>query len=194
MIIPSGYAQVNLRFTGADIPTGAEMTFGVNNTVTGWSPEAGINEVGNAIGASDLPDAWNTACTLSSILWKSGPNATGPSAEVSTSYVGTVTGDSDPPQTAMLIRKNTALGGRAGRGRMYQPGVPEAFVNGAGELTGTTATIITALYADFLTILGGSDIPMVLLHAEGSPITTPTTVTSLEVDARCATQRRRNRR
>jgi len=31
MIIPSGYAQVNLIFSGSDVPTGAQMTFGVNN-------------------------------------------------------------------------------------------------------------------------------------------------------------------
>jgi hypothetical protein len=137
---------------------------------------------------------WNSQVVLSSILVKNGPNSTGPSHELLINQPGTVTGDSDAPQVAMLVHKVTALGGRAGRGRMYQPGVPDAFVNGAGELTGTTAGIATAAYSLFRTILEESDTPMVVLHGEGSPISTPTPVIGLSVDTRCATQRRRNRR
>lgn len=194
MIIPVGYSQVNLKFTGADIPTGAEMTFGVNNTSSDYTPDQVIQIVADAVGTAELADFWNVQCVLSSILVKNGPNSVGPSAEETFSFPGTVTGDSDPPQTAVLIHKVTALGGRAGRGRMYQPGVPEAFVNGAGELTGTTAGIMTAAYSIFRAYLEGEAVPMVVLHAEGSPISTPTPVIGLSVDSRCATQRRRNRR
>jgi hypothetical protein len=194
VIIPSGFSQVNLKFTGPDVPTGAEMTFGVDNQISSFAPGDVADLVANAVGVADLPDFWTTDVVLSSILVKNGPNATGPSAENVYDYPGTVTGDGDPPQTAFLIHKVTALGGRAGRGRMYQPGVPDAFVNGAGELTGTTAGILTAGYSIFRATLQSSDVGMVVLHGEGSPISTPTPVIGLGVDQRCATQRRRNRR
>ena len=38
MIIPSGFSQVNLKFTGPDVPTGAEMTFGVDNQISSFAP------------------------------------------------------------------------------------------------------------------------------------------------------------
>lgn len=194
MIIPAGFAQVNLKFTGADLPTGAEMTFGIDNQTAGDTPADIALAVADAWTTAGLPASQNVGVTLSSILVKVGPNATGPSAELAQTIPGTVTGDSDPPQTAMLVQKVTNFGGRAGRGRMYQPGVPEAFVNGAGALTGTTASIVQGLWEEFRSILEAGDHELVLLHAEGSPLSTPTPIIGLTVDGQCASQRRRNRR
>ena len=93
-----------------------------------------------------------------------------------------------------LIHKSTSLGGRAGRGRFFLPGVPESLVNSNGLLTSGTATAIDSAMSDFIGEMTATGVVPVVLHAEGSPITTPTAITAFSCDAKAATQRRRLRR
>lgn len=193
MIIPIGYAQVNLIFTGGSVPTGAQCTFGID---IGGAPD-NPGDCGLLVA-----QAWSVAgfiahlsndVDLTSVLVKFGPNATGPSAEIATSEES-AGGTAGVPHTAFLVHKNTAQGGRAGRGRLFIPTVPEDLVNGAG---GLDTTLLAAIQSDcdvFLEELDTSFIPMVLLHGVGSPLETPTPVTSLTVQPVVATQRRRLRR
>ena len=105
-----------------------------------------------------------------------------------------------PQNTAILVRKQTGFAGRAYRGRMYIPGVPEPDVSGTGELAGASLTAwqtaATGFLADFNDIM-----PAVLIHScqyeENAPPCVPpvpTDVVSLQVDDFVATQRRRLRR
>jgi len=109
----------------------------------------------------------------------------------STSQAGRQAGDIEPPQVAVLVQKSTGLAGRSNRGRMYVPGPVAAAVESDGRLTttyqGQVQTAMNAFLADLSTNLA----PMVLLHAD--PAATPTTVTSLVVQSKVATQRRRLR-
>lgn len=194
MIIPTGYAQVNLRFGGSGAPEGAEVTFGVDNTATGLTAEQIGNSVETALLDADVRSVWSDDINLDTILVKKGPNATGASAEVAVNQGGLRSGDADSPNTAILIHKVTEQGGRAGRGRMYWPGVPANLVSVAGILDSEYVSNENTDLANFLTELTEQDIPMVLLHGEGSPISTPTPVISLEIDSKVATQRRRLRR
>lgn len=111
--------------------------------------------------------------------------------------VGTVSGVNVPQNTAFLVRKQTTLGGRRNRGRMYIPGVPESWVTGAGVVpianVGNVNTACAALG------IGGSVHTafgflgqMQLLHQSGSQ--TPTEVVDLQCQRVVATQRRRLRR
>lgn len=114
-----------------------------------------------------------------------------------TPVVGTVSGVNVPQNTAFLVRKQTELGGRRNRGRMYIPGVPESWCTGAGVVPiGNVTTINTVVSA--LTV-GGSIVTAfgflggpVLLHQSDSQ--TPTAVVDLQCQRVVATQRRRLRR
>lgn len=96
--------------------------------------------------------------------------------------------------TTYLVKKGTALGGRANRGRWYLPFVREANVSDTGVLTAATVTFLSLGCAEFLDNLETS-VPlfysgMCLLHASGA---TPTPVSAITPAALCATQRRRLR-
>lgn len=102
-----------------------------------------------------------------------------------------------PQNTAWLVKKSTALGGRRNRGRMFFPGVHEIDVSNIGELSGAAVTArqtqVSKLEAggSIVTAFGFIVTP-VLLHQSGS--STPTGITGLTVQKTVATQRRRLRR
>lgn len=196
MIIPAGYAQVNLLFAGSGVPTGAEVTFGVELPLTGSTPAGVAASVIAAYNTANFKTQMATSVSLANVLVKFGPNATGPSALVVANISGTGTAGEVNPNTAALVRKNTNEGGRSGRGRFYWPGVGEGDIGNAGVLTSAFIAGFPSKLTAFLGALDSADIPMVLLHsaASGIPITDPLTVTSLTLDPTVATQRRRLRR
>lgn len=112
--------------------------------------------------------------------------------------VGTSTDDKLPQNCAMLVRKNTALGGRRNRGRFFIPGMlTEEGVNNVGIIgssdRGAYQGGIDSFFAELTTSTPA--LPMVILHNTGgvSPIIDPTVVVSLTVDSTISTQRRRLR-
>jgi len=192
MDIPAGFAQVNLRYTGTNLPTGGEVTFGVENV--GGDQASGIAlAVEAAYASANLDSLFTSDGTLSTIRVKLGPNATGAFYELATSAPGTDGADPNPPQVALLCKKSTNTGGRRGVGRMYWPNVAANKVDDAGLFDGAYLSSAQSVMNAFITDLGSSDIPMVLLHGE-SGFGVPHTVIGLTVQARCASQRRRNRR
>lgn len=113
---------------------------------------------------------------------------------------GSVSSEQLPAASAVLVRK-LATGGRAARnGRTYWPGVPEASTTG-NSLTGTAVTSWNTQLALFLSgvsqsgasSFGGYDSHMVVVHTLAGIFTDHTDVTSLALDSRLATQRRRLR-
>ena len=192
MIIPVGNSQVNLLFAGPALPTGAQMTFGVDNS-TGKTP---------ATQASEIQQAWidtllgqqSSGVTFVGVLVKAGPNDTGPSAQSTTASSGGGSPATLTPNTAVLITKNTNQGGRQGRGRFFMPGPHETGVTDGGVIDGAYRTALQTEADAFLEALDDLDLPMILLRSEDSPPDPPETVTSLTVAASVATQRRRLRR
>ena len=194
MIIPTGFAQANFKFTGAAVPTGAEVTMGLFvDTFTG-DPEAAADAAANAWGTALMQGLQTIDITLSSVLVKFGPNATGPSFERPTGIQGTQTDATAAPNLALLVRKNTSGGGRTGRGRFYIPGVSEDDINEGGVLSGGYLSLAVTACNDFHTELVAADLTPALLHSAGSPVQQPLPITSFSPDATAATQRRRMRR
>lgn len=193
MTIPSGYAQVNFIFTGAAVPNGAECTMGFDIGGGAGTPALTAQEVGADFATHILPNL-SSGLTLSGVRCKYGPDATGAFALEPFANVGGVGTSGATPAIAILIHKNTADGGRAGRGRMYLPGVVEAQPGSDGVLAGAT---ITAVDSDFASVLSAwtadGHIPVVL-HGAGSPLSVPSVITSFSTDATVGTQRRRQRR
>ena len=107
---------------------------------------------------------------------------------------------STPANTAALVHKRTARGGRRGRGRMYIPwSLATTTVSEAGVVTPAEVTVITTAMTNWLTAMAASGPgPVVLLHRPSLPGTLhpstagpPNVVTSMSCDALVATQRRR---
>lgn len=190
MIIPDGYAQANVRFTGAALPTGGECTFGLGD-VGASSPIALGEIIFDAWNSSDIMGSFSTNVTMSSVYVKFGPNTTGPSAEYFGESDTGIGGAAAPPNVSVLVAKVTAAGGRKGRGRMFVPGFPEGLIDAGGIVNPTQLTSLQAAFDDFYDTITGLDFPLVLLHGDS---TTPTTITSFVVQNLVATQRRRLRR
>lgn len=96
-----------------------------------------------------------------------------------------------PINSAALVQKHTALGGRHGRGRSYVPGVLDGgLVNQAGSLESGLVTVITDQFNAFMAACVASEMIPMLLHSDA---TAPTQISSLSCSNRIATQRRRVR-
>jgi hypothetical protein len=190
VIIPSGYGQVNLQFTGDNLPTGAEVTFGILNSLS-----LSANDVGEsviiAIGSSEIMQEFVDDETIANVHVKLGPNASGPFADVGSEISGAVSTSGTSPNVAVLIKKSTTLGGRKGAGRMFWPGCPEGAIGSDGTIDSAARIAIDGAFAQFRTDLDVNDVPMVLLHNDS---TSPNLVSSLTCDPIGATQRRRMRR
>jgi hypothetical protein len=146
-----------------------------------------------AYNGSDLNQFQTADLTFVGASAKFGPNQTGPSGEASSTTPGTAAGSAVTPQVCALVRKITGSGGRAGRGRLYFPGIPEAQVSPGGLLGNTTFDGLHVAWADVAATMSLAGAASVVLHGAGSPISTPTPITGFLTAIRCATQRRRNR-
>jgi hypothetical protein len=114
--------------------------------------------------------------------------------EVPSESGGTSTSDSASPNVAILIKKQTAQGGRKNRGRMYIPkptegGFDEAGVFSTGQYS-ALATAVGEMQADMEAIVGVDG--LYVLHNLSTD--SPTLITNLVPDRMVATQRRRLRR
>lgn len=189
VIIPTGYAHIQHRFTGSGLPRGAAVTYGIKLNGGSWDPgDAGLL---HGHFADDIMPFLTNDVTLTETLMKAGPNEDGPFTVFSDPTVGGIDATSFPPNTAILVEKRTALGGRKNRGRMYLPGVSEGLYDDAGDMGATSAGTWNTRLATWLASIESEVLQMVILHNDSS---TPTVVTSLQVDQVAATQRRRLRR
>lgn len=193
MIIPTGYAQTNFIFTGAGVPEGAEVTLGWDIGGAGGDPEDLNNALDAAWGTANIDNAYTSDVILTGLLTKFGPNATGPSHLKSVNHPGAQATSGATPQVATLWHKTTALGGRAGRGRLYLPGVPENAVSSAGVLDNAFVVAHAGVWNALLTAMALGSYDGVVLHGAGSPISTPTPITTINLQSKVATQRRRLR-
>lgn len=194
MHIPSGYAQVNLQFTGIAVPTGAEMAWGLQRLDSGMSPTDVAARTVDAWATAVMMQFQTDAIALTSVLCKFGPNDTGLSAEIGVSRPGTSSAQTVPPNVAALLQKSTSLGGRRGRGRSFLPGIPEGQVQASGVLDGGFKDDLDDSLAVLLGDLLLGDIPMVLLHDDSTGLLAPNQVTAMVCSSTVATQRRRLRR
>lgn len=192
MFIPQNMSQCNLKFTGAGLPHGAQVTFAVANT-NDKSPLAVAQVVKDAWGTCGIMNMLVNSVTFSSILVKNGPNDLGPAAELAVTFPGAGISEGITPNVAVLVRKNTAVGGHTGSGRMFIPGWGEANVDAAGKIAsaalGSMQTACNALHDQLVT----QQHPMFLLHTREDHPIGPLGVTSLSVQSLVATQRRRLR-
>jgi hypothetical protein len=188
MLIPDGYGQVNIKFTGVGAPLGAQCTFGVQFVGTPVSLTDLAQDISDAWDARIMPQL-SSAISHTSTLLKKGPNDTGAFVEVPGGGAGAGAATGVTPQVCHLISKITNHGGRSGRGRMYLPGLLEGNVDAAGIINPTTVANVSAAFALLLSDLETTlTSPMVLLHGETSPATGPYIVENMICQSKVATQ------
>lgn len=132
-----------------------------------------------------------------------GTNVPGVAVGVGAAVAGTFSGADLPPQVAVLIKKNTGIGGKKNRGRIYVPWqVPGSVVDERGTILAANVTAIqsnfTALLLQMQTDLAPMCIPnktLVLtppdVHPHVTAINAGPNVITLTVETVVATQRRR---
>jgi hypothetical protein len=189
MTIPAGFAQITYVYTGASVPRGAANVIGVENA-------GGLSIANVAIAAGEaiepmmanLPDS----VQVNEIRVKLGPDDNGPYQVFPIVIPGVLTsGETVAPNTSFLFSKQTAMGGRKNRGRLYLPGVLEGAIGDGGDLGSSWITDLNAAAALMLASLTADGLPMYILHES---VDAPTEVTAMFVSSRVATQRRRLRR
>ena len=191
MLIPVGYAQVNFVFAGADFPTGAQITLGVENSLRTDPLADQATEIAFLF-AAHMAGHWSTEQDNTEVLMKEGPNSTGASVVVPGAGLGTSSDTSDTPAACVLVRKVTSRGGRAGRGRMYWPCPGSSVIDDGGQLTTAYVSSLNGAFSNFRAGLITADHPPVLLHGAANLI--PDGIDSFSVQTTLATQRRRQRR
>jgi hypothetical protein len=202
--LPDGFAQASLKFKGTALRYPGACVIGLNVDEAGSTPENTAAVIAGAW-ATSFEDVQSSGVTLESILVKFGPIETGPSAEVVYNDVGGSASSSSSPQVSCLIRKNSLMGGKRGKGRMYIPGIPEGVVDPDGTIISATLSLWQTAANAFYSSLATGLRPMYLLHRTrepgttkptdpGSPAPIPSLVTSLSAQSVVATQRRRLRR
>lgn len=207
--IPTGYGQASINFTGANCPNGSSIVIGFAN-VGAQDAQACLGDIGAAFGAV-VDNMCTSDVALTSLDIKLGPNDVGEQYSQGVGpFAGAVGGTSLSPGSAVIVEKNTGMGGRRGTGRMYWPGVYDAWVDDDGALGSGIAAQIDGFMATLFTDLDTRGVPMFLLHSpsytwelqNGRPRRVyaaldtagePTGVTSLSVDPIIGTQRRRLR-
>lgn len=195
LVIPPGFAQVTLPFKHQTVAREAVVTFGVRLASGQTVTPTLCNQIGSA-----WSGAWSTFLdtdvTLGPVRASAGQDGNENLAvEGTNTYVGAASTLRAAPNTALLIRKLTARGGRRGRGRMYLPWhLAAANVTETGVIpSGGVTSAQTAADAFLVALIGLSGVDaMSILHATGgSPTGAPDDVTSLTVDPVIGTQRRR---
>ena len=192
MPIPALFGQVNAIHTGTGVPHGAQWTLGLGTAAYGSDVVTAAKDFEVALLNSGIYDSVPSNVAVTTVGMKFGPDETGPSTLEPANEPGTGT-QTDTPQICVLVRKNTALGGRAGRGRLYLPGPSAQAIDPGGVLVGSFITNLQAAFDTFFDELEATNLPPYLLHGAGSPISTPTPITGFSVQSVIATQRRRVR-
>jgi hypothetical protein len=121
-------------------------------------------------------------------------DATGPIVTENTTLagVGATSLEAVPVNCAVLVRKNTASGGRRNRGRLYMPPawISEGNIGPSGTILSTFVTAVQVRANTTRARLVTSGQAPMVLHSDGAA---GTLITNFSVDGRLATQRRRMR-
>jgi hypothetical protein len=205
LVIPQGFAQFAVELTNAADEDPWTVTFGIETDLATEDAVEHCNIVLAAFTAAWRPSI-DTSVTIGPARGTFGTDGPDPiQVESTTSPVlGQRSMDALPQNTAVLIRKQTGLGGRKNRGRMYMPALAaKVDVTEVGAISSGPLADFQTAATNFYNLLdtGQSGLviptPMVILHAATSVslgLPAPTPVTSLVVDPIVATQRRRLRR
>lgn len=205
MPTPVGFAEIAVEYVHFADPEPWFNVFGVELDLGNNSAQEAVDHVA-AVWTTNIADALSENVIMTSVVGRVGQDGAPDIVVPSTlpEYTGTNTGAMLPQNCAALIRKNTNLGGRRGRGRFFLPAVlPEPLVTDTGQMDSTLRSFLQGIADDILLGLAtpdpvtGATTPMVILHSpgqSGGSVPPPTPVETLTVATTIATQRQRLRK
>lgn len=193
-IIPVGYGQARHVFQLQGKPTQYVVTMGYD-AQNDFSPATAAATIRGIWGGANGPFRANMMMSPYSYLGVecTEMTLTGPITGSSLSTLqGTGGAATLPPNCAMLVKKQTLLGGRKGRGRMFVPPLhfTETDVDALGNITPASLAGVVTAYNAALTAQNATEYDAMLLHSDA---TEPSLITGLSVVTTLATQRRRMR-
>lgn len=196
MFIPVGFANFVVNYTMAGDTEAMQTSWGVDVSDAGGAYDDVLEYL-----ADGYANAWQAETSDQTVIGpyrlEVGQDGGDP---ITVEYGATTTGSNNdeplPPNCALLIRKASALGGRRNRGRAYFPGLAlKPSSSPAGVLDPAAVTALQGDADEWWTLAATAGPPevsgLVILHSE-APFT-PTPITSLDVQDKIATQRRRLR-
>lgn len=193
LVLPDGFGLATVHIRGASSGRDCINVWGLdNNTSTAQENAEALRDAYE----NTIMDAITAGYVLSRVKVVQNDGGTYTAGEASSTQPGGLAVASDPPQVSWLVKKITTAPGRAGRGRVYIPGVPELQTDGSGFITpSAVADMQTALDAMMVGYAGGL---LVLLHRDplnpsDYTFAAPTPILTLQAESQVATQRRRLR-
>lgn len=180
-VIPPGYAECSIEHWLTGYLRPAVTTMGVKILGT-EGPQGSVADEFHLAFTGAFQARTDANVTLRNARATIGQDGGDPIVQVSSmSDTGDSTRDSTAPALALMLSKNTALGGRKHRGRMYYPwAVSDTGVGENGAVQPTTLSNWQASCDDFLENLlaaPGEDLfdGAVILHSDASIVPTPIT-------------------
>jgi hypothetical protein len=200
VVIPEDYAQVTLNWQNSEADRTWSTVLGVS---CGSATAYNVADTMIAAWSAELAPLQDSSLQFTTCTVRLGPS-TGPTPGLSVDVAVNVAGGDSmagaSANCALLVRKFTAFGGRANRGRNYWPGFLEgSLVDEIGRLDETKQAALQSAFISFFAALstgnGGSTslTPAVILHDETSPSSIPGLVASVSVERVIGSQRRRVR-
>lgn len=193
MVIPEGFGQVNIRFTGNAQPNGAEVVFGFENQASATNPDDVGSSFKSAALTADLASIIENDSECTEVLVKFGPTSTGVSGVYPIGIAGDAGSDGTIPSAAVLLKKQTDHGGRTGRGRIYHPFVMAAWTDDGGNIGTPVRDTVSNVYNEINVNMTIDGFPWVLLHGPEHGTLPPYPITTMLAQTPAATQRRRLR-
>jgi hypothetical protein len=194
--VPVGYVDFVLNILRAGDPDPYAVTFGAKidgGPFTALHLDAIAATTGTMLDQETQPE--DTLVGLTAYVANDGPPFI---YEQEMSTVGTSPGDCASQNCALIITKNTGLGGRWNKGRMFWPSVNEAAITPVGALAGAyrtgTETAFNLWRTEITGLPGTYGISELSLFHDESLGILPTPITSFVVEPVIGTQRRRLRR
>ena len=195
-IIPEGFANcvfsVKLSLNNKSMSFGLGIGPGIVGSPTADDIAESVNEIVKANGFPFQASNFLQFYTYTGVVVTQTVGGLPVIAQRIEARAGTASSEAMPPNGAVLIKKNTALGGRINRGRMYLPpfSLGEDSVDSAGILSDAVRGTIQGEWDNVWDEIIASDLVPVLLHSGADD---PTPISSFSVESTIATQRRRLR-
>lgn len=185
----ASFGEVTYYFQGANLPTYAACTLGLNDPANGFNdPTWQADFVQATVDLVQLTTP--VSQVLQGMTIKVGPVDTGPTYNISVAEQGTLTGTLAGPQAAFLIRKQIDGVSTRLAGRLFWPGVTTGNIMSDGSVPAAALSVFQDAFDDYFNAL-------VLLTSQPcvfNETSDPRDVTGFQVMPQIATQRRRNRR
>lgn len=191
-LLTANEGRLTIVFGGTALPTGAVCTLGFVTTKPGFEDDDLALMKTELIAVHQASSVEEVS--IRHLELKIGPEDTGPTRSIPVNSNGGQGSGGSPPHTCILVQKK--LKDRSARfaGRLFWPGVKEAYVGSSGILQDTYFNGMQAKWDDLKQHLDAADLFPSVFHPASTVPEEATQIDSFQVSPTVATQRRRLRR